>query len=116
MYNKNETHLELLIDIQKSELLKALIKQINKDLNLAGINHQIDTNSDPYILWEYLLKIIFELLHTNDSKLQNLLYRVDVPENHDVDMQHDDIRIRSKKLSIIILKKECQKLWFKSRN
>ena len=116
MSDKNENHLELLIDFQKSELLKALIKQINKDMNLAGINHQIDTNSDPYILWEDLLKIIFSLLHNNDPKLQNFLYRVDVPEKHNVEIRFDNISIKSQKLSIIILKKECQKLWFKSRN
>lgn len=112
----SENHLELLIGIQKNELLKALIEQINKDMNLAGINHQIETNSVPNILCEDLSKTIFKLLHNNDPKLQNLLYRVDVPENHNIEMQNDNIRIRSQKLSIIILKKECQKLWFKSRN
>ena len=90
--------------------------QINKDMNLAGINHKIETNSVPNILCDDLLKIIFNLLHNNDPKLQNFLYRVDIPEKHNVEIQNDNIRIRSQKLSIIILKKECQKLWFKSRN
>ncbi len=112
MPDKNEKHLELLKDIQKSELLTALIQQINKDLNLSGIGYRLDLKIDPTMLLAELTKIIFILLNNDSQKLQNFMYRVDVPENNYVEIE--DFIIRSKKISVIILKKECQKIWFRT--
>jgi hypothetical protein len=105
--------------LTSSEIYNELLKQINKDLERAGVDFTI--NSETQYSFEELVDLVFlqlkkAILHTSLS-LANLLYIIDVDEKFTKESSSnstDPLLF----LSVIIVKRELQKviLRYKSRN
>lgn len=98
------------------KLLKDLILQINKDLNLSGINLQLDIKCDAKNLINQLEGIIFSLLTKDHLKFQNFLYRVDVPENMYLEINEEELILRCHKITWLVLNREYHKIWLRNKN
>ena len=116
MLPDNKNALKLLDQIQKEELLKHLIKQINKDAHLVGIDFDLNENSTPQNLVLNLKILLMDLINNKFSDYVNFLYRIDIPENQIIELQDLELNLLTEKVTILILRKEWQKVWFKSKN
>lgn len=110
-----EFSIEYLQEVENKELLIKLILQIKKDAQMVGVDFEINKESSPYELVNYLQIFLSNLIQNNFNAYANLLYRVDIPEKKLLDLQDLEISILVKNIAILLLKKEWQKVWFKSR-
>ncbi len=116
MLSENKNVLQLLNQIQKDDLLKKLIQQINKDLQLVGVDYNLNENSTPKNVVINLKELLIDLINNKFSDYVNLLYRIDIPEKQIIELQGLELNILTEKVAILILRKEWQKVWFKNRN
>jgi len=116
MLSKQDPILQLINQIQKEDLLIKLILQINKDASLVGLDFCLSEKSTPNTIVNNLQKLLIDLINNNFSDYLNLLYRVDIPEKELIRLQSLEIEILTEKVAILILRKEWQKVWFKSKS
>ncbi len=116
MLPENKDVLILLDQIQKEDMVKKLIQQINKDAGLVGIEFNLLGTSTAQNLIYDLQKLLLDLIKNDFSSYVNFLYRIDVSEKQIIELQDLEINDLSKKVTILILQKEWQKVWFRSRN
>ncbi len=112
---ENKNFLQLLNQIQKDDLLKKLVQQINKDMQLVGIDYILNENSSPQNIVVNLKKVLIDLINNKFSDYVNLLYRIDIPEKQIIELQGLELNILTEKVAILILRKEWQKVWFKNK-
>lgn len=100
---------------EDKELYKMLIQQLNKDFILAGTDYISFSQTLGLDELIYSLSDVIEKLFKGryDSYL-NFIYRVDVAEK---EMLKADIASETffKDLAKVILKRELQKVWFRSK-
>ena len=106
----------LLQDIQKEELLEKLIVQINKDMAMSGIEFDLKEQSSPKEIISGLQGLIHDLIKFDFNTYLNLLYRIDVSEKQIRELQETDLSNLSCQVTFVILRKEWQKVWFKSKS
>ena len=116
MLPENKDVLILLDQIQKEDLLKKLIQQINKDAGLVGIEFNLLESSTAQNLVVDLQNLLLDLIKNDFSSYVNFLYRIDISEKKLIELQDLEINNLSKKVTLLILQKEWQKVWFRSRN
>jgi len=115
-FDKKHDALQSLLRLEQMEMLKKLIIQLNKDLALSGIETQFNTNWSPEMLIGNLNKAIAGLMEKNFQNFQNFLYRVDISEKKLGTIRTNDFQETVNTISLMILKKEWQKVWFRNRN
>ena len=115
MLPKNNNILQLIDQVQKKNLLIKLVQQINKDANLVGLDFYLSENSTPQNILCNLQKLLINLINNNFSDYVNLLYRIDISEKEIVKLQGLEANVLTEKVAILILRKEWQKVWFKSK-
>jgi len=116
LFNKKKDALQSLSKLEQMHLLKKLIIQLNKDLSLSGIDTQFNINWNPELLISHLTKIIAVLMEKDYQKFMNFLYRIDVSEKKLGGVSTSDFNEAVNEISLMILKKEWQKVWFRNRN
>ena len=116
MLFENKNVLQIIDQMEKENLLKDLVFQINKDAQLVGIDFDLDQNSSPKNIVIDLKNLLFKLISTNFSSYINFLYRIDVSEKQIRSLQGLELEKLSEKAAILILRKEWQKVWFRNRN
>ena len=101
---------------ENKDLLIKLIQQLNKDFSLTGINFSFEEEiSISELVFQLSIKI--ESLMKIDFQIYlNLLYRIDIPESKMREIDEIDTEKISQKVTSLILIREWQKVWFKSRN
>ena len=105
---------QLLQEIDKLHFFKAVKSQLNKDFNFSGIVFQFQSNS-PHKLIEDLRSQLYQLITSDFSTYLNLLYRIDVSEAEIKKITEVDINEIIEHATFLILKREFQKVWFKSK-
>lgn len=105
---------EIFKENENKKWLKHLIQQLNKDLHLTGIDFEFHKDVSPQDLYIGLQRLLFELINKDFRAYVNLLYRVDVSEKQLKDIQEIEVESVSNKVAILILRKEWQKLYFRS--
>lgn len=116
MLPENKDVLILLEQIQKEDLLKKLIQQINRDAGLVGIEFNLLETSTAQNLVYDVQKLLLDLIKNDFSAYVNFLYRIDVSEKKLIELQDLEINDLSKKVTFLILRKEWEKVWFRSRS
>lgn len=116
MLIENKNILQLFDKIEKENLLQELILQINKDIRMVGIDFELIENSNPKDVVLNLKNLLHKLINNNFSDFINLLYRIDVSEKQIAQLQVSDTALFVEKSAILMLKKEWQKVWFRSKN
>ncbi len=104
---------ELYQEIDSIDIYKKLINQLNKDLSITGVDTIIYV-SNPAELFNQFNIIIEDLIENNFQTFLNLLYRVDYDENkirQIIKMNSDNFY---QKITFELLKREWQKVWYRS--
>ncbi|WP_456376962.1 hypothetical protein [Lutibacter sp.] len=107
--------LELLTKIETENLYENLILQLNKDFQLSNLNEKFELEITPIQLEEKLREIIVKLLTNKYDNYLNFLYRVDVPEKELAAVKSNNLEETITHITFLILKREYQKVWFKSK-
>lgn len=106
--------LELLENITAKDLFTQLSLQIQKDFNLISLDFNLDEFTNPTELFNYLKEIVSHLIHQKTDSFFNLLYRIDVQETQILAIINSESFNIEEQISFIILKREWQKVWFKT--
>lgn len=106
---------ELVLQANDLALYDKLVQQINKDLALANITLEFHHDVLPTSLKLLLHEKVFELIQNNFMDYLNLLYIVDVAEDKIKQLDGIDVMHMSEQVSFLILKREWQKVYFKSQ-
>ncbi len=106
---------ELLQHSQKEALYSKLVAQLEKDFVLANIPFELAQDIAPSELKIILHEKIYVLIMEKFSDYLNLLYIVDVPEKAIREIVVTDVVEVSEQVAFLILKRELQKVWLKSK-
>lgn len=110
-----KTFNSLIEEVQRHSLYKKLIQQLNKDLSLANINLEFEDDVLPTSLKVVLHEMVYKLIQEKFMEYLNLLYIIDVSESKVKKLDGNDIVTLSENIVILILQREWQKVWFKSK-
>ncbi len=112
---KDKTSLALLSEIDSVGLYLKLIKQLNKDFLLAGIEQSFSLDCTSSKLAQELQKTVARLVNNDFDSYLNLLYRVDISEIEIKKLDGSNIEKMTEQISYLLLKREWQKVWFKAK-
>jgi hypothetical protein len=107
--------LQLLEVVQKEQLYKELVLQIKKDFELANVPIKLTTDISPEELKTVLHEKVYVLIVERFEQYLNLLYVVDIPESEVRKIVPSDAVDISAEVSLLLLKREWQKVWFKNK-
>lgn len=102
-------------EAQKEALYLKLIEQLNKDFNLANEGVDFPMSISPEELKIQLHEKIYRLIQYKFAEYLNLLYVIDVSEDEVKKLDGSDLVILAEDVSFLILKREWQKVWFRSK-
>ncbi len=111
-----ESGLEVLQKAQQRQLYEGLVKQLKKDFGLASIDFDLPSSIKPQDLFWLLKEKLYVLLLERFDDYLNLLYVVDVAEKEFKNIDSNDVVKVSEVVAFLILKREWQKVWFKSKH
>jgi len=107
---------DLLLDEAENEnLYLKLIEQLNKDFNLANEGVDFPMSISPNELKIQLHEKIYRLIQYKFAEYLNLLYVIDVSEDEVKKLDGSDLVILAEDVAFLILKREWQKVWFRSK-
>ena len=106
---------DLIVEANKLKLYKKLIVQLNKDLLFANVALELNEDTLPTSLKLVLQDTVFHLIQHKFSDYLNLLYQVDVSENKVRSLETEDVVKLSEDITFLILQREWQKVWYKSK-
>lgn len=115
MADSEKQELKLIRDLADQDVLHPLIRQLNKDLKLSGIDHEFKIESQPEHLLKSLQEFIYSLMTKDFGNYLKFLYRVDVSEAKIKSIPETDVRRISQRMCILILQREWQKVWFRNK-
>lgn len=107
---------DLIVEANKLKLYKKLIVQLNKDLLFANVDLEFDEDTLPTSLKLVLQDTVFHLIQHKFSDYLDLLYQVDVSEKKVRLLDADDTSKLSEDITFLILQREWQKVWYKSKH
>ncbi len=110
------SNFENLIEVATNlDLYQKLVKQLNKDFLYANIDLDFDEDILPSSLKLLLHETVYKLVQENFAEYLNLLYIIDVPEHQIKALDGTDTLDMSEQVAFLILKREWQKVWFRSK-
>ncbi len=116
MSSNLQTISQILQEAESQSLYKALILQLNKDFNLAGLTDiKVSENETPTTLQNTLFDIIEHLVRTNFEGFLAFLYRIDLSENQVKNLPKEDFNIFKTQVSFLILKRVWMKVWYRKK-
>ncbi len=68
------------ISLDQSWVLPAMVVQLNKDLEMSGMDKTFEESDDLEVFWQELLTWVEQVLEQQEDQLMNFLYRVDVSQ------------------------------------
>lgn len=106
---------DLIVEANELDLYQKLVHQLNKDFLLANIDLDFHEEVLPTSLKLLLHEAVYKLIQEKFTEYLNLLYIIDVPEKQVKALDGSDILKLSEQVSFLILKREWQKVWFRSK-
>jgi hypothetical protein len=106
---------ELFKNAKHENLYENLVKQLNKDFQLANLNECFKLPINSIQLKSELRKTVLNLITNKYDDYLNFLYRVDVPEKELLAIKSDHLETVTNQITFLILKREYQKVWFRSK-
>ena len=107
--------LELLAASKNENLYEKLVEQLNKDFKLANVPVDFSKEFNPKELKTLLHEKVYYLILEKFTEYLNLLYVVDVSEKTVKQITSIDVVDVSEEITFLILKREYQKVWYKSK-
>lgn len=115
MYNPPQNIDALITQAEEEHLYFKLIEQTNKDFALANENIDIPLDIFPFELKNVVQDKILRLINHKFAEYLNLLYIIDVSESEIKKLDGSDVFKLSEDVTFLILKREWQKVWFRSK-
>lgn len=112
---KIETIKELFDKTHEFNLHEKLVAQIQKDFFLANIELFIPESISANALQSLIQEKLYVLLLEKFDDYLNVLYVIDIPEKSLKEINTADVVEVSKEVTFLVLKREFQKVWFKSQ-
>ena len=104
----------LLAEAVQDNLYPKLLEQINKDFTLANEPIDFPKSTKPDELRIQLHEKIYRMIHGRFAEYLNLLYIIDVAEDQIKKLDGSDLVALSEQVAFLILKREWQKVWFRT--
>lgn len=111
----NDSGLVLLTEAMQQNLLPAVIRQLNKDFQLTGVDFSMSEKTMPESVVQGLKQRLESLVQTDFQRFLNLLYRADIPESKIRRSQTRGIDEFIHDASYELLKREWQKVWLRNK-
>ena len=108
-------NLQLFQKITAANLYSKLIEQLNKDFVLAGLPSSFSEEILPIEIVSHLTQLLISLVSKNFSDYLNLLYRIDISEVEIKKIDGSNIEKMCRQVAILIIQRECQKVWFRNK-
>jgi len=105
----------LIQEANQLNLYNKLIIQLNKDFLFANIDLDFSEEILPTSLKLLLHETIYKLIQEKFADYLNLLYIIDVPEQAIKELDGSDTVELAEAVVFLILKREWQKVWYKSK-
>lgn len=112
---KVKTFDELVDKANKWELYGKLVAQLNKDLALANVDLEFDSEVLPTSLKLLLHDEVYRLIQHKFMEYLNLLYIVDVSEEKIKQLDGNDTIELAENVTFLILKREWQKVYYRNK-
>lgn len=106
----------LVAEVQQHDLYSKLIHQLNKDLALANIDLTFPDAVSPADLKLHLYETVYQLIQEKFMDYLNLLYIIDVSEASVKKLDGNDVVQLSENVVFLMLKREWQKVYYKSNH
>ena len=106
---------ELIFISKEEKLYGNLIKQLNKDFQLANVNLEFDEDVLPSSLKLLLHETIYTLIQEKFTDYLNLLYIIDVPEHEIKKLDNKNLLELSENVTFLILLREWKKVWYRNQ-
>jgi len=101
---------------QQDILFEDLVIQLQKDLNLSGIDPDyFDGVVSPDMLLQRTENFIAEMISSYPEAFNRFMYRIDVPEKELAQINHRVLGDLTTHLTQLILKREIQKIVFRKQ-
>ncbi|MCL8008499.1 hypothetical protein M8845_13805 [Gelidibacter japonicus] len=110
-----KTFEDVLDEAHKWELYAKLVDQLNKDLALASVDLEFDSEVLPTSLKLLLHEEVYRLIQHKFMDYLNLLYIVDVSEEKIKQLDGNDTIELSENVTLLILKREWQKVYYRNK-
>jgi len=107
--------MELLEAVQQEQLYQKLLKQLQKDFELANVTINIPMDIAPEQLKSTIHEKVYYLIVEKFPEYLNLLYVVDISEKEVKKIAPADVVDISAEVSFLLLKREWQKVWYKAK-
>ncbi len=101
--------------IEAQHLLPSLIKQLNKDADLSGVDFDFEESTKVDVLVIQVYELLVDLMTVDFGIYLNFLYRVDIPEQTLRKITDTDPKLIAEKVAILVLKREWQKVSFRNK-
>lgn len=99
----------------QEELYPDLVAQLRKDFALANVALDFEVSISASRLQELLREKIYHLIMERFDEYLHLLYIIDVPERTFKDLRMTDVVEVADQMTLFVLQRELQKVWFKRR-
>ena len=109
-----EKGLQLFTKAESQGLKQELIRQLNKDLSMSGLEVSIAEELPPGEIVRELKVILESLVRDNFQGFLNLLYRVDVPQSK-MSRSEGSFSDYIDRSTYELLKREWQKVWIRNK-
>ncbi len=106
--------LQLFTEAESQGLRKELIRQLNKDLTMSGLEASIEEDLPPAEVVRKLKVILENLVRDNFQGFLNLLYRADVSQSK-MSQSEGDFADYIERSTYELLKREWQKVWIRNK-
>jgi len=115
MLSNFKNSLELLATVREEQLYQKLLEQLKKDFELANVPINIPLDITPEQLKSTIHEKLYYLIVEKFPEYLNLLYVVDISEKEVKKIAPSDVVDISEAVSFLLLKREWQKVWYKSK-
>ena len=112
---KARDELVLINKLESSNLIKPLVEQIKKDAHLSGLDFHCSTEISAALLIKTVYDFLLNLIVNDFGAYLNFLYRVDLSEKELKSIDHIEPKDICREVTYLLLKREWQKVYFKSR-
>ena len=113
--NPKNSQLQLLAEAESQGLQEELVRQLNKDLSMSGVEASIDEGQSAGEIVHQLKRILQNVIRDDFQGYLNLLYRADVPQSKMVTSPESDFTEYLERSTYELLKREWQKVWIRNK-
>jgi hypothetical protein len=99
--------------VSEKIIYSKLIQQINKDLEMSGIDFKFSENINTQHFFINFQKLLQQIINSNFDSFLTLLYRIDINESNINSIIQTGSSDVFKKIAFEILKREWKKVWYK---